>query len=360
MMCPACVAEMPDEDLFCENCGLKLGDSASEVPLVGCVCGAAIGETDEDGFCLRCGRREHRAVSADAVRQSQPSDHIELALSLHFAAVSDRGRKHARNEDRFGILEAKGMRAMVVCDGVSTSTNAEVASTAVSEGVMESLAGALRSSDTAFPLDAANAVRQSIIAGAARLTAQASSPEDENPPSTTVVSALVSNEAVTVGWLGDSRAYWIDLPEPPGNAVALPLTRDHSWLNSVVGSGEMTPEVAAKSPQAHAITRWIGADAGDEVELGKIDIVRHPLPAMGGILLLCTDGLWNYFSTPEAMAGIVRDASRNGEDALSIGRQLVNLANRRGGHDNITAAVLRIEQIKLTHSPESGHAVRED
>lgn len=354
MMCPACVAEMPDEDIFCENCGLKLGDSAAEAPQARCVCGAPAGETDEDGFCLRCGRRAHPAVPPKAERLPQPSDHIEQSLSPRFAAVSDRGRKHARNEDCFGILESNGVEAIVVCDGVSTSSNAEVASTAVAQGVIDSFGRILRSGDAESLLDAASLVRQSIAAGAARLAAEASVPDDDNPPSTTVVAALVAGDAVTVGWLGDSRAYWIDLPEVPGKAVALPLTQDHSWLNAVVGSGEMTPELAARSPQAHAITRWVGADAGDQVEPDKIEIVHHVLPASGGILLVCTDGLWNYLSTPDAMAAAVREASCNGEDALAVARQLVELANLRGGHDNITAAVLQLPP------PEADSAARED
>jgi serine/threonine protein phosphatase PrpC len=326
---------------------MKLGDS--EPAAAGCVCGAAVGERDEDGFCLRCGRREHR--TAEDARVSQPDDHIELALSPLFAAVSDRGRRHAKNEDRFGIFEANGAQAMVVCDGVSTSRTAEVASAAVAEGVLESLAGVLSGGSL---LDPASAVRAAIGAGAARLIAQASPERDENPPSTTVVVALVWDGVATVGWLGDSRAYWIDLS---GEALALPLTEDHSWLNAVVGAGELTAEQAARSPQAHAITRWVGADSGDTLEPETIAIVRHPLPEASGLLLLCTDGLWNYFPTPEGMAGIVREASRDDADALAIARQLVDLANGRGGHDNITAAVLR------HHAPEpeeSGETASED
>jgi len=362
MMCPACVAEIPDEDLFCENCGIKLGDSVTDLrpapQLPGCICGAPATEVDEDGFCLRCGLRAHRNSPLGAAREPQPSDHIELPLSPNFAAVSDRGRKHAKNEDRFAIFESNRAQAIVVCDGVSTSSDAEVASAAVSEGVLESLAVALSSASSASPLDHANAVRQAIAAGAAALNSHANPYTDENPPSTTVVAALVIDGAATIGWLGDSRAYWIDLPDSPSPAVAIPLTQDHSWLNAVVGSGEMTPELAARSPQAHAITRWIGADATEELE---IDLVRHPIPASNGILLLCTDGLWNYFPTPESMAQAVhtavQNASQNSRDVLAIARQLVDLANRRGGHDNITAAVLQIKQI---HAPESGEPARED
>ena len=351
MICPACVIEMPEEDLFCENCGLKLGDpapDAPEAPQARCICGAPASETDEDGFCLRCGLRARRSESAEPAREPDPTDRIEQQLSPQFAAVSDRGRRHAKNEDRFGILEIGEAYAMVVCDGVSTSQTAEVASTVVTAAILESLSISLSAATPpdANP-DASAAIRHAIAAGAAALNAHTNPYTEENPPSTTVVAALVIAGAATIGWLGDSRAYWIDL----SNSIAIPLTHDHSWLNAVVGAGEMTPELAARSPQAHAITRWVGADAVADLE---IDIVRHPLPASNGILLLCTDGLWNYFPTPEAMAGIVQNASQSGQDALAIARQLVDLANRRGGHDNITAAVL------IHHQPQSGEPQRED
>jgi serine/threonine protein phosphatase PrpC len=353
MMCPACVAEMPDEDLFCENCGLKLGDPAP--PSGGCVCS----ELDEDGYCLSCGRRVHGSASqlAEASRPTDPTDHIELALSPVFAAVSDRGRKHARNEDRFGIFEAGSNRALVVCDGVSTSRNAEVASTTVSASVLESLAADLRAAEVDGIADPAAAVRRAIVAGAARLAASEHSKTEDNPPSTTVVAALLTGTEASIGWMGDSRAYWIEFgSDIAGAATALSLTRDHSWLNDVVGAHELTPEQAAKSPQAHAITRWIGSDAGEELE---IDIVRHPIPAnTNGILLLCTDGLWNYFPSPEAMAGIVQTASQNVTDALAIARQLVELANGRGGHDNITAAVLRCGAPEHTESGKDTASAR--
>ena len=259
--------------------------------------------------------------------------------------------KHLKNEDRFGIFEAGSSRVLVVCDGVSTSRNAEVASSEVSQGILESLAGDLRAADADGIADSAVAVRRAIVAGAVRLAASEHLKNGEDNLSLDNWSSrlCLREWKATIGWLGDSRAYWIEFsPDQAGPATALTLTRDHSWLNDVVGAHELTPEQAAKSPQAHAITRWIGSDAGDELE---IDIVRHPIPAnASGALLLCTDGLWNYFPTPEAMAEIVHDASRNGADALSIARQLVELANRRGGHDNITAAVLQFGAPEYTES----------
>src|ERR1035438_1177616 len=107
MHCPACSTEVPD-NRFCEECGAALAMPTAAA--VGCVCGASPGDRDEDGFCLRCGRR---------LRLPQAADHVEEVLSPDFAAVSDRGLVHERNEDRFGMMAGAGGFALVVCDGVS-------------------------------------------------------------------------------------------------------------------------------------------------------------------------------------------------------------------------------------------------
>lgn len=317
MQCPHCEAALPDDDLFCESCGARL--SSTVEPAV-CGCGAPASEIDEDGFCSRCGHRARRPAS----------DRIESALSPVYAAVSDRGVKHARNEDRFGIEEGGGGYACVVCDGVSSSRESELASSAVAEKVAQLLARALKNGAIS---DGEAIMRRAIAAGEAALAASPARDEGENPPSTTVVAAFVANGLATFGWVGDSRAYWIG---PDG---ARQLTSDHSWVNSVVASGEMTAEEAKKSPQAHAITRWLGADAGEN---SAPDTAQFPIPG-AGILLLCTDGLWNYAATPAEMARVLHEAAGDGQDALAVARKLIEFAIAQGGQDNITAIVLRFE-----------------
>jgi serine/threonine protein phosphatase PrpC len=330
MHCPACSTEVPPDtdNRFCEECGAAL---AAPAPAAGgCVCGASLEERDEDGFCLRCGRK---------LRLPQPLDHAEEALSPDFAAVTDRGLRHEKNEDRFGLLTAGGVHLLVVCDGVSSSRNAEIAAAAVSEGVVQFVSDALANAPLTDP---AKVLREAIAAGSSRLEAKFNSETrrisgsrklrkpEENPASTTVVAALVADGAVTAGWLGDSRAYWID------DQAARPLTQDHSWQNDVVSAGEMSAEQAAKAPNAHAITRWIGPDASDFE--GEFFTMRMTAP---GTLLVCTDGLWNYAPTPEQVADLVRSSEANGKDALTLAQTLVAYALERGGQDNVTVAILR-------------------
>ena len=167
-------------------------------------------------------------------------------------------------------------------------------------------------------------MRTAILDAEARLVSMTGEGTSGDPPSTTVVAAMVRDLDVTVGWAGDSRAYWV---APSGESRQ--LTADHSWMNDVVTAGQMSLEQAEKAPQAHGITRWLGADAGENAQPDVINFkVADP-----GYLLLCTDGLWNY--EPELKIG---------EEAglLDQARHLVDFANNQGGHDNITVVLLRL------------------
>jgi serine/threonine protein phosphatase PrpC len=317
MQCPQCAVENPDDDMFCEACGVRLNSTAEPAA---CACGAAEAEIDHDGYCARCGRRVRRAAN----------DRIETVLSAACAAVCDRGVRHARNEDRAAIEQIGGAHVLVACDGVSASRESELASSAVAAGVADALARALRNGGVH---DAESAMRQAIAKAALALEAFPARGADDNPPSTTVAAAMIHGGHVTVGWVGDSRVYWI------GGDGARQLTRDHSWMNDIVSAGKMKAEEAAKDPQAHAITRWLGADAGENA---AAETARFALTEPG-VLLVCTDGLWNYAVAPDAIERLVREANACAGDALDAARSLVDFANAQGGQDNITAIILRWE-----------------
>ncbi len=309
MQCPYCAATLPDDDLFCEECGERLQASEPQVSEGAlCLCGAPDDQLDADGYCLSCGRRCRPA----------PSDHAETEISAELAAVSDRGLHHSRNEDRF-VVRAEGDGAiLVVCDGVSNSGNAEEAAALACESIATALAGGVSLSDAL-----AEAERQ--VAALGRPDALGSC------PSTTVVAAITTPDEVKVAWLGDSRAYWVS------QDGATQLTSDHSWMNTVVSSGELTVAEALKSPQAHGITRWLGADADRDM---RPDLVDFHVPGPGA-LLLCTDGLWNHAPQPAEIAALLRECSPEGATALQTARRLIEFAKGKGGQDNITAALLR-------------------
>ncbi|ANZ18657.1 magnesium or manganese-dependent protein phosphatase [Streptomyces noursei ATCC 11455] len=264
-------------------------------------------------------------------------DHLERELP-GVAAVSDRGHRHHRNEDFFALGDTvltDGAPAViaVVCDGVSSATRPDDASKAAAERAT----GALR---MALPRGThpQQAMHDAVLAASAAVDALAVDPSiahdefrQQNAPACTIVGALVGGGLLTIGWVGDSRAYWI-----PDDRTAPPvrLTEDDSWAAQMVANNLMTEAEANADERAHAITGWLGADAY-EVE-PHVAAFRPDGP---GTVVVCTDGLWNYAETAGSMAAVLPlDAPVR---PLNAARVLVDHALDGGGHDNVTVAVVR-------------------
>ena len=313
MQCSRCETTNPEDNLFCEGCGTRMGDSAPAAATADlCVCGVPLSEMDADGFCSGCGRRLKRP----------PEDHIEIELLPGFAGVSDRGLRHSRNEDRFALVRSGNSYALIVCDGVSMSPDADQASSAAVQSAAEVFTKGLAEADFV----AVDLLRESVRQAAQAVNRLAK--QTSESPSTTLVAAIFNDNRLTVGWLGDSRAYWLVGPD------ATQITHDHSWLNSPAAREAGVD--AAKSANAHALMRWVGADAPDL----EPEIAQHNLTAEG-MLLLCSDGLWNYAPGAQDIAALVTRLNTPAASALTLSRDLVEFARSQGGHDNITAAILR-------------------
>lgn len=320
MQCSVCETTNPDENAFCENCGARIGEPQPAEER--CACGTPFSEMDGEGFCTGCGLRLKRP----------DSDHIEVALVPDFAGVSDRGLRHNRNEDRFAITVSGDTYAVIVCDGVSMSPDAdEAAASAVQAGI------AVLSEEIANSQNSEVEILQNAIHAAAKAVSEMAHSRAE-APATTLVAAIAKDNLLTVGWIGDSRAYWITGKE------ALQLTQDHSWHNSA--AAREAGAAARKAVNSHALARWVGADSPDL----EPEVLQHPVSTQG-LLLLCSDGLWNYTTDTSQMAELVLRANQPGATAVSIARDLVNFARNQGGHDNITAVILRHPVLKdSTHA----------
>jgi serine/threonine protein phosphatase PrpC len=147
-------------------------------------------------------------------------------------------------------------------------------------------------------------------------------------PSCTLVSAAWRDGQVVVGWVGDSRAYWL-----PDDGPAEQLSVDDSWATEQIRAG-VAREIAEADPKAHAITRWLGADSPDIDAETATTIATTP-----GWLLVCSDGLWNYCS---AAADLHKLVAAQSTEPLACAEALVQWANEQGGHDNITVTLARI------------------
>lgn len=306
IQCPSCSEPAPAGALWCEACGSTMSATGPK-PCVSC--GSL--EVSEDDYCMACG-----------YKQPSERDHQYFSDGL-VVAVSDRGRRHHHNEDAVavGALSAGGV-VIVVCDGVSSTPGSAVASMGAAIAARNVLiTGVHQGSNTS------EAVRTLLVdAGlAAQQKAAATAPgkrrtkaDTAGPPSATLVAcvalpALNGSVDIYAGWLGDSRAYWLD-----GEHSSL-LTTDHA----IEGS----------------LSRWIGADAPDPV----VETV-HISANQGGRLLVCSDGLWRYADHPSDMAALVQRLQADRVEDLC--EALVQFANDSGGHDNISVAIWPVDQIK--------------
>ena len=321
--CPACAAAVNETDVYCEACGHDLSQPAPAVPTAPApVASRWVSSSGGPATCPGCGGKEFGAEGyCDNCGQRRASgmDHNELQLG-GLAAVTDKGHRHHRNEDAVGLGLLESTVVGVICDGVSSSNRPDAASNSAVDAAMPALVTAL---DKRSP--AGDAIGAAARAGQAAAALAAGPNPGSNPPASTFVCAVVEPDAVTVGWVGDSRAYW--LPDADGEPKC--LTVDDSVSARYAARGVAIPAEIPRS-QAGALVRWLGADATDTVPH-----LHTFTPSGPGRVLVCSDGLFRY--RPGA-AELAEAAPRIAP--LATAQALVQLALDAGGQDNITVAVL--------------------
>ncbi|HUK70251.1 MAG TPA: protein phosphatase 2C domain-containing protein [Streptosporangiaceae bacterium] len=309
--CPCCGGPVGAADRFCAACGTGLrpaSASTAEARAPSCSSSQISPDGHDSGGRAPSGR-----------------DHQEVDLGL-LAGVTDRGVRHLMNEDAMALAVAEtaaGPAAVaVVCDGVSTSDHPDEASLAAAEAAARVLLTAVREGGD-LPSASSDAVRSAREAVASLAGAAG------GEPSATFISAVMTSEAVTVCWLGDSRAYWLAAGPDP---AAQRLTRDDSLAEEMVAAGLLAEADALTSPQAHVVTRWVGADPGEPPP--HVATFEPPGP---GVVLLCSDGLWNYQPDAAELAALALPGALT--DPLGAAVTLVNFALDAGGRDNITVVL---------------------
>ncbi len=321
-VCPSCGWPVDPDDNFCEACRAELApavvsgaspQTATECPF----CQAE--QITPDGYCASCGRK-----------LPSSRDHTELDLGL-VAGVTDRGLRHHRNEDAMALATAEvasgPVVVAVVCDGVSTTQRPDEASLAAAEAAVQVLLTAARTGH-----DLEEASRNGVAAARDAVIRLGEAPGDSpllDPPSATFVSAVMTSDAVTLCWLGDSRGYWLEAG--PGSA-AQRLTADDSVAGEMVAAGLVSEADALALPQAHVVTGWVGADLG-----GAAPHVARFEPPGAGVLLLCSDGLWNYQPDAAKLAELALPGALT--KPLAAASALVKFALDSGGMDNVTVVL---------------------
>lgn len=226
-------------------------------------------------------------------------------------AVTDTGRKRQRNEDAYVLRPP----LFAVADGMGGAQAGEIASRLATDALNEGEAGG----------SAEQRVKDLVQSANRRVYERSAEDASVSGMGTTITVALVDDDRVTIGHVGDSRAYL-------ARAGALEqLTEDHSLVGELMRSGKLSPEEAETHPQRSVITRALGTDPDVDVDVFTLE--ARP----GDVFLLCSDGLTSMVGD-ETILGTLRDTG----DLEHAARALVSEANRGGGEDNITVVCFEI------------------
>ncbi|HEY4027962.1 MAG TPA: protein phosphatase 2C domain-containing protein [Candidatus Dormibacteraeota bacterium] len=314
---PECGEPVRKGDRFCEVCGQEL------LPTVSVARTAPAASPRPNGAAPAA--RDDDAVAHGARRDR---DHVEVWFP-GVAGVSDRGLQRSRNEDAMAVvkLEALDATVLVVCDGVSTSHQAHVASQVAAETTLAALVASVESQQN----DLEEAMREAVVEAQAAVATIPYSGTAKDPPSSTLVAAVVRANCVTIGWVGDSRAYLVC------GSGTWQLSRDDTWVADQVAQGLLSEAEAAGDPNGHVLTRWLGEDWRD----GQAASVFSFRVEEAGHLVLCSDGLWNYLPAAADLGQAVADLDDS--TPLGLAEHLTELARQAGGHDNITVAVASVD-----------------
>jgi PPM family protein phosphatase len=236
------------------------------------------------------------------------------------AAITDTGCERELNEDRYAVVEAPSGVAWLVCDGMGGVTGGELAAQLAIDSIRRDLENLpARPSEVALRAAILEANRVIVL-------------RRQNPVfagmGTTIVSALFQGPEIAITHVGDSRAYLVR------EGAIQQLTTDHTYVQELVDRGEINLEEALTHPQAHILTRCIGAEPGLEVDVKKFWVWDVSDAEPTDYLMLCTDGLYSLVSEGE-MASVI---SEHSPQRACI--HLVELAKSRGGYDNITLAII--------------------
>ena len=248
---------------------------------------------------------------------------------IELANLTDTGCVRTENEDYYcyaepdddDVFRHKG-RLLVVADGMGGHIGGQIASGLAVDTV--------RQAWLSEPIDDP---RELLVAAFRNAQQAILRRVDEQPElqsmGTTCTAAVVRDSQLYYGHIGDSRLYLIH------NGSISQVTRDHSMVNRLVERGELTPEEAAVHPDRNVLTAALGMRSQPPADFSETPVPLYP----GDAILMCSDGLHGQVSDAEMAAAA---ASMSPRDACL---SLIDLAKQRGGPDNITVQILKVEGL---------------
>jgi serine/threonine protein phosphatase PrpC len=232
---------------------------------------------------------------------------------LHSAGLTDPGRRRRHNEDAF-VCEPP---LFAIADGMGGAQAGELASRLAAAAVGRGEASDLTGGDRVVAL---------IEAANRSVYERAAGDQSVSGMGTTMTAALVEDDQVWIGHVGDSRAYLLR------DGGLQQMTEDHSLVAELVRSGRLTPDEAGDHPHRSVITRALGTDPDVAVDV-------MPVPTQpGDVFVLCSDGLTTMVDDDT----ILELLAQHRDDLDTAARALVARANDAGGEDNITVVLFEV------------------
>lgn len=256
---------------------------------------------------------------------------------IRSAGLSDVGKRRKSNEDSFAISEDGTL--FIVADGMGGHAAGEVASRLAVESIERHISGSDPRKEPTIPASfrspgideaslpaPARRVLNAIRLANQEIVRSVRKDSSMRGMGTTVVIAYVHGTRAYIGSVGDSRAYVVR------DRALRQLTSDHTLVNEQVRAGALSSQEARNHPARNILTRAVGSQEDVEADLVELDLKP------GDILLLCSDGL----TTMAEDADILKTLLAHSDDPEAASRALVDLANERGGDDNVTVVLGRV------------------
>ncbi len=250
--------------------------------------------------------------------------------SIEAFGLTDVGRKRKHNEDAFALDLSDGL--FIVADGMGGHAAGEVAARITVETIGEFIAATRQKEEATWPFKYnhslhfnSNRLAIAIEKANERVMAAVAAQPWLKGMGTTVVAGLLNEKILSLAHVGDSRAYMFR-----GGKLQR-LTDDHSWVHEQVAAGILTEDEAKSHPLKNVVTRALGGGPSVSPDLQELSFSARDR------FLFCSDGLTTMLSDEE----IEQTVSEN-EDPQQLCRALVDLANEKGGVDNITVVVARV------------------
>ncbi len=250
-------------------------------------------------------------------------------MQVRGTGLTDIGQARDHNEDSFLMDNELGL--YIVCDGIGGQAAGEVASSTATRHISDFLLKHRHTFEQGATEQArlealALAITQAIQSACAEIHGMSRSSRDYYGMGTTATVLVVLGNHAVMGHVGDSRLYLLR-----GDAIHQ-LSQDHTFVQELLRTGVLKPEQVEGHPYSNVLTRSLGKDVSVQVDTLVIDIMDED------VFLLCSDGLTKYFEQERELLQVIRE-----EGALEAVQTLVDMANKRGGGDNITVCLVEPE-----------------